>query len=98
MERVLGEQGTLGREPRRPVRGRGTEARKDHRTRKTAPPAFARAAGVSAEARASTPMPIFSDPRQVELLPDDATATRVVLRGPFTRLVAGGSYTAPACG
>jgi hypothetical protein len=51
-------------------------------------------------ARASDPSAIYSVPTRVEILPDDASGTRVVISGAFFFLKGGGTYAydEPRCG
>ena len=57
------------------------------------------AAGHCATARASLPTAVYTVPAKVELLPDEANATRVVLHGAFFFRNSGNTgYDAPACG
>ncbi|MSP60679.1 MAG: hypothetical protein EXR72_10125 [Myxococcales bacterium] len=53
------------------------------------------AAGV---AHASSPHAIFSVPRRVDFLPDEANATKVVLHGAFFFRNANNGYDSPSCG
>ena len=52
----------------------------------------------SGPARASTPNAIYVFPSQVDFLPDQATATKVIIHGAFFFWQNGGTYSAPKCG
>jgi hypothetical protein len=75
----------------------------DHRLRHALVPfvlAFAGAATVAVDARASEPMSVYAVPSKVELIPDEVNPTRVIIRGSFfflqsTTVMA---YSEPTCG
>jgi hypothetical protein len=49
-------------------------------------------------ARASYPVSFYSVPSKVELLPNDASATRVIIHGALIKLTPSMDYSQPACG
>src|SRR4029078_10654878 len=60
--------------------------------------AFFGGAGAAGTAHASSPLSIYVGASSVTQMPDEATATSVVIRGAFILLKSDGSWAAPQCG